>query len=506
MVALERSAGVLLHVTSLPGWGGIGDLGPVAYDFVDRLAAAGWKYWQVLPLHPTEPRFDNSPYHSTSAFAGNPLFISPEILKEQGYGSWERDENLPLQNLGSVRFQDVIANKRKVLHKAFRYFLRERIPSSFLEFCQGQSGWLEDFALFTALKSRFQGRSWHTWPAPLRDRHPEALAQARSAEQEILREVRFIQYIFFLQWQRLRAYALQRGVYFLGDMPIYVTYDSADVWSNPQLFQLDQKKRPTHIAGVPPDYFSASGQLWGNPLYQWDKMQDQHFDWWISRLRHILEFVDQVRIDHFRGLVAFWSVPAGSKTARPGCWVNAPAREFLNQVRNIFPDLPFIAEDLGSITPEVIEIREQFQLPGMKVLQFAFDRDDPGHPFLPHNYEPQTVAYTGTHDNNTSRGWFEREANPAVRKRVEQYLGRKVSVQQVAAEMVRLVMASPAVLSVVPLQDLLGLGQEARMNFPGRKSGNWKWQLTQEQLGALFSQEATRLLQNTARTAKSDPD
>lgn len=505
MPVLERSAGVLLHVTSLPGWGGIGDMGPMAYDFVDRLAAAGWKYWQMLPLHPTEPRFDNSPYHSTSAFAGNFLFISPEILKELGYGSWETDGNPPLKNLGSVRFKQALVNKRKVLQKAFRHFLQERIPADFLEFCQGQSSWLEDYALFSTLKSRFQGRSWHTWPAPLRDRHPEALAQARQVEEEKLQEIRFIQYMFYLQWQKLRSYALNRGVYFLGDMPIYVTYDSADVWSNPQLFQLDQKKRPTHIAGVPPDYFSAHGQLWGNPLYRWEEMQRRHFDWWISRLSHTLEFVDQVRIDHFRGLIAFWSVPAGSKTARTGRWVTAPAREFLSQVKKAFPDLPLIAEDLGSITPEVIETREQFQLPGMKVLQFAFDRDDPGHPFLPHNYEQRTVAYTGTHDNNTSRGWFEQETDPTVRKRLGKYLGRKVTSQQVAAEMVRLVLTSQSVLSVIPLQDLLNLGQEARMNFPGRKSGNWRWQLTQEQLGTLFSQEVTRLLQETTRVARSKP-
>ena len=502
----ERSAGVLLHVTSLPGRGGIGDLGPVAYDFVDRLAASGWKYWQVLPLHPTEPRFDNYPSHSTSAFAGNFLFISPEILKEQGYGSLITDEYLPYENLGSVCFKDVIINKQRVLHKAFQFFQHERVPADFLEFCHGQSSWLEDYALFSTLKSRFQGRSWHTWPAPLRDRHPEALAQARQVEEEKLQEIRFIQYVFYLQWQRLRTYALQRGVYFLGDMPIYVTYDSADVWSNPQLFQLDQKKRPTHIAGVPPDYFSVHGQLWGNPLYRWDEMLNQNFDWWISRLRHTLEYVDQVRIDHFRGLIAFWSVPAGSKTARTGRWVTAPARKFLSQVRKTFPDLPLIAEDLGCITPEVIETREQFQLPGMKVLQFAFDRDDPGHPFLPHNYEKRTVAYTGTHDSNTSRGWFEQEADPAVRKRLGRYLGRKVSSQQVAAEMVRLVLASQSVLAVIPLQDLLNLGQEARMNFPGSKRGNWKWQLTQEQLGALFSQDVLRLLQDTARAAKPKLD
>ncbi len=499
MPDLVRSAGVLLHVTSLPGWGGIGDLGPAAYDFTDRLAAAGWKYWQVLPLHPTEPRFDSSPYHSTSAFAGNPKFISPEILCELEVGSWPEGDNPRFQDLGFVHFQEVITKKRKTLQKAFQVFQQKRSPDAFQEFCQGQSSWLEDYALFSALKSRFRGRSWPAWPAALRDREPEALERARQEEQNTLQQIRFLQYVFYLQWQRLRAYALQRGVHFFGDMPIYVTYDSADVWSNPHLFQLDHKKRPTHIAGVPPDYFSAGGQLWGNPLYQWDNMQDRQFDWWISRLRHTLEYVDLVRIDHFRGLVGYWSVPAGSKSARPGRWVKAPAREFLSQVRKIFPDLPLIAEDLGSITSEVIEIREQFQLPGMKVLQFAFDRDDPAHPFLPHNYEQRTVAYTGTHDNNTSRGWFEWEADPAARKRVERYLGRKVSSQQVAWEMVRLVMASPAALSVIPLQDLLGLGQEARMNFPGRKRGNWKWQLTREQLGSLFSRDTIRLLQDTAR-------
>ncbi len=500
MSELERSAGVLLHVSSLPSSSGIGDLGPQAYRWVDLLSAAGWTYWQVLPVHPTEPRFGNSPYHSTSAFAGDPLLISPEHLIQRGWLKPEEADPSGAFPEGRVDFRTVRRRKHRILRAAFRRFSKDRLPPDFTLFCERNGGWLEDFALFSVLRRRFQGSPWFAWPEPLRDRDPTALSREASEFHDDLQQIRFQQYVFACQWQGLHEYARRCGIRLFGDLPIYVTYDSADVWSAPSLFQLDARKKPTHVAGVPPDYFSRAGQLWGNPLYRWQELKRRGFDWWIDRLRHALDRFDLMRIDHFRGLVGYWRVPAGARTAKNGRWKKAPAAGLLDRVSREFPEMPFVAEDLGTITPDVTEIRKRYGLPGMKVLQFGFGEGDPDHPYLPHTYEGRCVAYTGTHDNNSLRGWFEDEIDHPTRTRVLDYLGPKIGpTTEVVRELIRLVLASPAVLAVIPAQDLLGLGSEARMNRPGSRLGNWRWRLFPEQIEGVSSEEIARLLGETGR-------
>ncbi len=437
MSELERSAGILLHLTSLPSGGGIGDLGPQAFRLIELMSAAGWAYWQVLPIHPTEPRFDNSPYHSTSAHAGNPLFISLGGLVKEG---WLRPVEVERAEVPAGECVDYAAArrlKRRLLHTAFQRFSMGRDPADFERFCNTNSGWLEDFALFSVLHRKFQGSPWHAWPVPLRDRDPEALALMGAEHLPALREIQFLQYVFSRQWRDLREHARMKSVRLIGDLPIYVTYDSADVWAAPHYFKLKSNKRPSHAAGVPPDYFSRTGQLWGNPLYRWSELKRSGFRWWIDRLGLSLERFDLLRIDHFRGLVRYWQVPAGARTASRGSWQRAPAAEFLERVRKEFPRLPFIAEDLGTITPDVVEIRERFGLRGMKVLQFAFGDADPDHPFLPHTYPARCVAYTGTHDNNTLRGWYEDEIDPSTRERVLAYLGRGTGSSDAVVGLIR---------------------------------------------------------------------
>ncbi len=497
---LKRSAGVLLHVSSLPSSSGIGDLGREAHRWIDLLSAAGWSCWQVLPVHPTEPRFDNSPYHSTSAFAGDPLIISPEHLIQRG---WLKPEEAVASGgfpEGRVDFRSVRRYKHRILRTAFRRFSKDRLPPDFTLFCERNGDWLEDFALFSVLRRRFAGRPWFSWPVPLRDRDPAALADEASKFHDDLQQIRFQQFVFACQWQDLHEHARRCGLRLFGDLPIYVTYDSADVWTAPSLFQLDARKKPTHVSGVPPDYFSRTGQLWGNPLYRWQELKKQGFDWWIERLRHTLGRFDLIRIDHFRGLVGYWQVPAGARTAKNGCWKKAPAADFLDRVSREFPEMPFVAEDLGTITPDVTAIRKRYGLPGMKVLQFAFGGGDADHPYLPDSYEGRCVAYTGTHDNNTLRGWFEDEIDRPTRTCVLDYLGPKIGPSGVFRELIRLVLASPAALAVIPAQDLLGLGSEARMNRPGTRLGNWRWRLLHGQVGEIAAEGITRLLEDTGRS------
>jgi 4-alpha-glucanotransferase len=468
--------------------------------WIELMSAAGWGYWQMLPIHPTEPRFDDSPYHSTSAHAGNPLFISPEWLVQEG---WLRpDERNASGALPGDRVDYVFARrlKRRLLHTAFRRFSDGQVPSDFERFCETNSGWLEDFALFSVLRRRFRGSPWPAWPVPLRDRHPEALGRIRAESRQALREIRFLQYVFARQWRDLREHARTRGVRLIGDLPIYVTLDSADVWAAPRYFQLKADRRPAFAAGVPPDYFSRTGQLWGNPLYRWPELKREGFRWWLDRLALSLERFDLLRIDHFRGLVSYWKVPAGARTAKRGRWQKAPAAEFLERIREEFPLLPFIAEDLGTITPDVVEIRERFGLRGMKVLQFAFNDGNPDHPFLPHTYPTRCVAYTGTHDNNTLRGWYEDEIDNGTQKRVLAYLGRYAESSDVVGGLIRLLLGSPADLAVLPVQDLLGLGSEARMNLPGSPRGNWRWRLTPDRMEAAFCAEASRRLGECGRS------
>ncbi len=470
-----------MHVTSLTSRFGIGDLGPGALRFVNFLAEAGQTLWQVLPLSPTDGATGHSPYTSVSTFAGNPLVISPEGLAQMGLADAPSLADPP-EFPGDVDYQAVSEWKTQLYREAFSRFQadRQRFRLEYDRFLEEHRHWLADFALFMALKSRYHGVSWDRWPEPLRRREPGAL---REAGRELDAETdwhRFLQFLFFLQWRNLRSYCAERGILVVGDLPYYVSYDSADVWASPELFKLDQEGRPQYVAGVPPDYFSATGQLWGNPVYRWEAMQERGFAWWQRRVGHNLRLYDWVRIDHFRGLVAYWEVPAGEETAQNGTWIEVPVRPLLDSLRAAFPELPILAEDLGLITEDVKQVMADYGLPGMRVLLFAFG-DDPGvNPYAPHNLVRNCVAYTGTHDNNTCRGWFGAEAGEEERARVLDYLGRKAAAEEIAGELTRLVLMSVADWAIVPMQDHLGLGAEARMNRPAAGEGNWRWRLADD--------------------------
>jgi 4-alpha-glucanotransferase len=479
-----RASGVLLHVSSLPSPYGIGDVGPAALAAVDRLKAAHQSWWQALPLGPTG--YGNSPYQCLSSFAGNGLLISPDCLIEEGLlraGDCDEGRSLPKS---AVEYNAVIPFKYKLLAMAWSNFSstrRSALRLDYDQFCVDQAHWLDDYALFRALKARHGGAYYLRWPEEFVRREPAALARARRDLAELIEQVRFAQFLLFRQGRRLREYARAAGVRLIGDLPFFVSPDSSDVWANPDLFLLDEHRRPQFVAGVPPDYFSAQGQLWGNPVYDWEALRRTGYRWCTERLRALLAHVDLVRLDHFRGFSAAWHVPAGAPTAQSGHWVPGPGAEFFEVVRKELGTLPFIAEDLGLITPDVCALRDQFQLPGTRVLQFAFDGNS-GNPYLPHNYIPNTVVYTGTHDNATTRGWF--EALPEDQRRnVWNYLKRPGgNSDEVAWELIRLGWSSVAGLAMVPLQDLLNLGAEGRMNLPGSVEGNWCWRCTDEILPA----------------------
>jgi 4-alpha-glucanotransferase len=466
-----RSSGVLLHPTSLPGAGGIGELGDHAHRWVDFLAVAGQGLWQVMPLGPTG--YGDSPYQSFSSFAGNPFLISLARLREAGWLTGADVDDLDLPD-SHVDYGPVIATRLDRLGRASEAFdarsnAAER--AAFAAFCEREASWLDDFALFMALKEAHGGRSWSDWDAPLRDRDARALAVAAAEHAGAVRRHKLWQHWFYDQWSAVRAYANDRGVRVIGDVPIFVAYDSADTWANRELFHLDEAGTPTVVAGVPPDYFSATGQRWGNPLYRWGAMAETGFAWWIGRFRSILDFVDLVRIDHFRGFAGYWEIPADEPTAVKGRWVRGPGQPFFDALEDALGHLPILAEDLGVITPDVEALRDDNGLPGMKVLQFAFagGADDP---YLPHNYVRNAVVYTGTHDNDTTVGWYAQAPEPE-RDLVRRYLAR--DDEAVAWELWRAASASVADLAIAPLQDLLGLGSEGRMNTPGRASGNWSW-------------------------------
>ncbi len=492
----KRKSGILMHITSLPSPFGIGDLGPGAYRFADYLADSGQRLWQVLPLSPTDPIEGNSPYSSPSAFAGNPMLISPQRLINDEFLSEEDLNSVPAFPADRVDYPAVIAYKNRLLDIAFESFSRMEDRREFEGFCFNNSHWLEDFVLFTALKDHFSGQVFSDWPLEIRDRHADGLASMRSRLARDLERQRFTQFLFFRQWHALKTYCNERGIVIIGDIPIYVSYDSADVWADSQIFKLEENKKPTHVAGVPPDYFSSTGQLWGSPVYNWEVCKKSGFKWWLRRMDHVLSLYDIVRIDHLRGLVAYWEVPAGNETAVHGAWIDAPARDFFDAMLKRFPDFPIIAEDLGHMTPEVREVMDHYGFPGMKVLLFAFGADEPDHPYLPHNYGRNFVVYTGTHDNNTARGWFENIASPEDRKRLNRYVGREVSAEGAHWELLRLAQASVAEAAITPMQDVLGLGQEARMNLPGILEGHWQWRLTAEQL----KPEVSAALRNLTRT------
>jgi 4-alpha-glucanotransferase len=481
-----RASGILLHITSLPSAYGIGDLGPAAFAMVDRFQAAGQGWWQALPLGPTG--YGNSPYQSLSSFAGNGLLISPDGLTGEGLlRASDCDEGRSFAK-NTVDYNLVIPFKHKLLEKAWATFSatpRSALRQDYDQFCVEQAQWLDDYALFRALKAAHSGISYLEWPEELVRREPMALTHARRDLQELIEQVRFAQFLLFRQGARLRDYARAKNVYLIGDLPFFVSPDSSDVWANPELFLLDERHRPRFVAGVPPDYFSADGQLWGNPVYDWPALERTGYRWCIDRLRALLAHVDVVRLDHFRGFAAAWHVSAEAKTARSGEWVPGPGASFFSAVQSELGTLPFIAEDLGVITPDVSALRDQFHLPGTRVLQFAFD-GHPDNPYLPHNYVRNTVVYTGTHDNNTTRGWFETLPEDQ-RRNLWNYLQRAPGRSDEAAwELIRLAWPSAAGLAIAPLQDLLNLGAEARMNVPGSTGGNWRWRCTDEMLSQQF--------------------
>ena len=478
-----RAAGLLLHVTSLPSRYGIGDVGPAAVAWIDQLSDSGQSWWQALPLGPTG--YGNSPYQALSSFAGNGLVISPDWLIEDGLLRHD-DCALPSVSQSSVDYNTVIPFKHRLLEKAWTNFAKadfSELRVAFEQFCHEQAHWLEDYALFRALKIRYNGAYYLEWPTELVRRVPKALAQARRDLANEINQVCFAQFLLFRQGERLEKYARARGARLIGDLPFFVSPDSSDVWANPELFLLDDELRPRFVAGVPPDYFSAQGQLWGNPVYNWETLRHTGYRWCIDRLRALLAHIDVIRLDHFRAFAAAWHVPAGAPTAQTGQWVPGPGADFFKTVKKELGQLPFIAEDLGVITADVHALRDQFQVPGTRVLQFAFD----GHsdnPHLPQNYRSNMVAYTGTHDNLTSRGWYE-ELPPDQRENLWHYLNSpQRDSREVAWDLMRLAWSSPAALAIAPLQDLLNLGAEARMNVPGRAEGNWSWRCTEELLAA----------------------
>jgi 4-alpha-glucanotransferase len=477
----RRASGILLHITSLPSSHGVGDLGPGAYRFADFLVEAKQSLWQILPLNPVDPANGNSPYQSPSAFAGNPFLISPELMVRDGWLMEADLEGLPEFEKGRVDYSAVIEYKQRLFNVAYERFKGNGKQHEYERFCSNNAYWLDDYALFKALKGYF-GKAWVEWPHDIRDRKPKALQPLEKELHHKIQAEKFLQYVFYQQWLAVKDYCNQRGIQIFGDIPIYVIHDSVDVWANPELFDLDDRGNPSAVAGVPPDYFSETGQLWGNPLYRWDRLRETGYTWWISRMAHNAKYLDLVRVDHFRGFVGYWEVPAGEANAVNGRWVEAPAEDFFNTLLKRFPKLPIIAEDLGVITPDVREIMHRFDLPGMKVLLFAFGDDLATNPYIPHNVPRNCVIYTGTHDNNTVKGWFEREAAPETKERLVRYLGREVSVERIHWELIRLAMMSVANMAIFPMQDILGLGEEARMNLPATTQGNWQWQLVPEQL------------------------
>jgi 4-alpha-glucanotransferase len=478
----SRGSGILMHITSLPSPFGIGDLGPWAYRFADFLADAKQKFWQCLPLNPTDIEYASSPYHSTSAFAGNPLLISPDLLLKEGLLALREIGPPPAFSDSRVDFRASVEFKARVFTLAYERFKGSPPSSEFMRFCQEHASWLEDFALFMALKSHYGGRVWSDWPADVRDRDRASLRSAGEELHDRVEKEKFLQHLFFRQWRAFKEHCNKKKIRVIGDMPIYVVHDSADVWVNPDLFRLDQGKRPSALAGVPPDYFSETGQLWGNPVYRWDALKETRYAWWVARVGHNLNLFDLVRVDHFRGFMGYWEVPAGEKTAIRGKWVEAPGQDLFQHLSETFPGLPIIAEDLGTITPDVWEVMEHFGFPGMKVLLFAFGKDLPTNPYAPHNHSRTCVVYTGTHDNNTTRGWFQGETTAEDRKRISAYLGREATAETISRDLIRLAMMSVADTAIIPMQDLLGLGEEARMNKPASKTGNWVWRLLPHQL------------------------
>ncbi|MBL8150714.1 MAG: 4-alpha-glucanotransferase [Blastocatellia bacterium] len=494
-MTFSRSSGILLHPTSLPGPFGIGDLGEEAYKFVDFLAKSGQSFWQVLPLGPTG--YGDSPYQCFSAVAGNPLLVNPEFLVGDGLLAETDLKDSPNFPVERIDFGSVIDYKTRLLTKAYENFkkaVNNPLKELFQVFCKNTASWLDGYALFRTLKDAHNGAAWCDWPKSLATREPAAIAEVEQQMQSQIEAHKFFQFLFFKQWLLLKEYTNQRGIKIIGDIPIFVAYDSSDVWLNAQFFKLNSEGKPTVVAGVPPDFFSKTGQLWGNPIYDWEKMAQNSFKWWIDRVSMMLKMVDVVRFDHFRGFAACWEIPAGDPTAENGKWVEVPGRELFLKIQEALGDLPIIAEDLGVITPDVEALRDDFAFPGMRILQFAFNSDSSSID-LPHNYTKNSVVYTGTHDNDTTAGWFETTAAEGVSaavKRARKYCLEYLNTdgKEIHWDFIRAAYASVSDIAIVPAQDILGLGSDARMNLPASQQGNWNWRMIS---GSLTTQLAEKL-------------
>lgn len=479
---LIRSSGILLHISSLPSDFGIGDLGPSAYEFVDFLEASGHSYWQILPLNPTDENFSFSPYSSYSAFAGNPLFISPELLIRDGWlrstGTVEYKQFKPTKN----SFRGAEAVKTEMLENAYQTYKsrREKVPE-FEKFKEVEANWLKDYCLFLALWEKFGSPDWTSWPREFLLRDENALKKASKELASTIEKQQFIQFLFFSQWNELKSYATSKKISFFGDIPFYVTHNSADCWANAELFKLDQDGLPTHLSGVPPDYFSEEGQLWGTPVFDWTQLKKTKFDWWVRRIKQNLRLFDLVRLDHFRAFSAYWEVPAGEKTAVNGKWRKTPGDGFFQRLKKEFPTLPLIAEDLGDIDKPVYDLIAKYDFPGMKVLQFAFGEGISSNPYIPFNHSQHNVVYTGTHDNNTSLGWY-KKAGKKEKDNLRIYTGKRITSNNVASILHKMALNSVAKLAIIPMQDILGLNDAARMNVPGTTEGNWIWRLRREDI------------------------
>lgn len=495
---LPRTSGILLHPTSLPSPFGIGDFGEEAFRFADQLHASGQGLWQMLPLGPSGG--GNSPYQAFSAFAGNPLLISPELLVREGYLNKDDLRGAPTPAADRIDYEAVAQWKMPLLAKAgrnFRAHAPEQQKQAYAKFCSEHKAWLDDYALFEALRRHFgTDRSWTSWDPPLVKRDRAALRDWRRKLKDDIECQRFQQFEFYRQWDALRAHCKQRGIFIMGDIPIYVSHESSDVWAHPEQFCLDEHGKPTQVSGVPPDYFSETGQLWGNPIYCWTEMERSRFKWWIERLRGTFRLFDLVRLDHFRGFEAYWAVPANEKTAVNGKWLKAPGQKLFRAAQKALGRLDVVAENLGDITPEVEQLRREFNFPGMAVLQFGFGTDPQASTFRPHNFERELFAYTGTHDNDTVIGWWSSEGGDSTRSpedvRKEKDIARRYigpGEEPINWKLIRLLSASVAHASIVPMQDVLGLGSDSRMNMPGVGDGNWSWKMRPGAFTTEFQQQ-----------------
>jgi 4-alpha-glucanotransferase len=481
----QRSAGILMHITSLPGRYGIGDIGPEAYKFVRMLKHAGMHFWQILPVNPFDVSRTYSPYSPLSSLAGNTLILSPDLMVDQKL--IDRSETIKrFKKPGHAHYEKAEKFKRKLIDHAYTRFKKpdhSHLHESFQEFCHREKYWLDDYVMFITLKHQSGNSEWQTWPPELRDRDPEALKKVHEQHAETIEREKFAQFLFHEQWHALKKYCSDHDIEILGDVPIYISHDSADVWAHPEYFKLTEDKSMAKVAGVPPDYFNDKGQLWNMPVYNWDLLRERGYDWWIERIRKNLELFHVVRLDHFRGFSSYWEVDGGAENAINGQWIQGPGKDIFETIKHHFPEMPFIAEDLGDVDQPVYDLRDRYHLPGMLVLQFAFGNDMPKSIFIPHHHRENAVVYTGTHDNNTVKGWYNGELGKKGRKNLQHYLTKRVTNRNCHKELVRLAFKSVARIAVIPMQDILGLGEEARMNFPSTTNGNWLWRMTRKEPG-----------------------